>query len=105
MTRLRLPEHPRGRVRLDIVAAEHPFHLRVVARSHPLPPPLEPLRVVTAEDLVLLKVLAGRPQDRADLASLLANPALALDAALLREEAAALELDLPAELWARASGA
>lgn len=33
MTRLRLPDHPSGPIRLDIIASSHPYHARVVARS------------------------------------------------------------------------
>ncbi len=98
MTRLRLPDLPRGPTRLDVIHADHPFYQRVVGRSRAaLVLGLE-VRVASAEDIILLKVLADRPQDRADVAALIEACRGALDLELLRTEAELLELDLPAAL-------
>lgn len=98
MTRLRLPEHPSGPVRLDVIAASHPYHQRLIARSHVVTMAGLTFRVASAEDLILLKVLADRPQDRADVSAIMAAQGAALDLAVLRAEASDLGLDLPTGL-------
>jgi len=54
------------------------------------------LPIVTIEDLVLLKALAGRPQDRADIDGVLAGQESALDRAYLESWARRLDVDLGA---------
>lgn len=98
MTRLRLPEHPSGPVHLDVIAASHPYHARVVARSSVVTMGALTFRVASAEDIIILKVLADRPQDRADVLAIIEAQADTLDRGLLQEEAATLGLELPAEL-------
>ena len=96
MTRLRLPDQPTGAVRMDVIAASHPYYERLVERSVAMPGRTH-LRLVSLEDLLLLKCLADRPQDRADVVALLAGRP-ALDQDLIEREAEALELDLPETL-------
>jgi predicted nucleotidyltransferase len=55
------------------------------------------LRLVSLEDLLLLKCLADRPQDRADVVALLSGSP-SLDQDVIEKEAAALELELPEAL-------
>jgi predicted nucleotidyltransferase len=98
MTRLRLPEHLKGAVRLDVIAADHPYYQRVVDRSRPVEVFGRRVRVAAPEDVLLLKLLADRTQDRADIEAIVAAQTGALDLALLEHEAAALELELPPEL-------
>ncbi|MDP2341642.1 MAG: hypothetical protein Q8O67_11850 [Deltaproteobacteria bacterium] len=95
MTRLRLPEHPSGPVHLDVIAATHPYHRRLVARSGVVTMSDLTFRVASAEDVILLKLLADRPQDRADVSAIISAQGDALDRSLLRAEAADLGLDLP----------
>jgi hypothetical protein len=52
------------------------------------------LPIVTIEDLVLLKALADRPQDRADIAGVLAEHGRALDRAYLRHWGSRLQIDV-----------
>jgi predicted nucleotidyltransferase len=94
MTRLRLPDHLTGPVRLDVIAAVHPYYERVIARARSLTVLGLEVQVACPEDVILLKVLADRPQDRADVRAIIEAQA-DLDWDLLRTEAAALELELP----------
>lgn len=98
MTRFRIPEHLTGRVRMDVVIARAPFHRRVVERSVPVEVFGQTLHVATAEDLIVLKLLAGRPRDLADVDELVRAQGQALNRNLIRTEAALLELSLPPEL-------
>jgi hypothetical protein len=98
MTRLRLPEHPSGPVHLDVIAASHPYYGRVIARSSVVTMGGLTFRVASAEDIIILKVLADRPQDRADVIAIIDAQRDALDRNVLRSEAADLELELPTAL-------
>jgi predicted nucleotidyltransferase len=98
MIRLRLPDHLRGAVRLDVLAADHPYYRRVVERSVPVNVFGTRVRVAGPEDVVLLKLLADRTQDRADVEAIVAAQAGRLDLALLAREAAEIEVELPLEL-------
>jgi len=96
MTRLRVPDHLQGPVRLDVLSADHPYYRRVIKRAvrtdilgHELP-------VARAEDIVVLKVLADRLQDRADVAAIIASQRDRLRWDLIEEECRALELEAPA---------
>lgn len=95
MTRLRVPDHPTGPVRLDVLSADHPYYQRVIARAvrtsvlgHEVP-------VASAEDIVVLKVLADRLQDRADVQAILQSLGHRIRWAIIEEECAALDLDVP----------
>lgn len=98
MTRLRLPDMLQGATRLDVIHADHPFYQRVIARSRRAEIFGLEVRVAAPEDVVLLKLLADRPQDRADVTAILSAQGEALDRGLIHEEAVALELPLPAAL-------
>lgn len=96
MTRLRLPQRLTGPVRMDVIAASHPYYDRLIARSRRLGQ--GGLRVAAPEDIILLKLIADRPQDRADVRAIIAAQGGLLDRALLAEEAATQELVLPDDL-------
>ena len=98
MTRLRLPEHPSGPVHLDVIAACHPFYRRVIERSTQVTMGALTFRVASAEDIILLKLLADRPQDRVDVAAIVDAQRGALDLVVMRAEAAELGLELPTSL-------
>lgn len=74
MTRLRLPQRLTGPVRMDVVAASHPYYDRLIARSRPRGQ--GGLRIAAPEDIILLKLIADRPLDRADVPL---RPAMPLD--------------------------
>jgi hypothetical protein len=74
-------------VGLDIVLAGLPFEARVVERSTPWELGQgEHLRTCSAEDLVVMKVFAGRDKDWADVTSVLERRGGELDLALIRRE-------------------
>ncbi len=98
MTRLRLPEHRTGPIHLDVISSSHPYHQRVVARSSVVTMGGTTFRVASAEDVIILKLLADRPQDRADIIAIIDAQRDALDRDVLRAEAADLGLELPLEL-------
>jgi hypothetical protein len=58
----------------------------------------DPLARFVAALEQLLKLLADRTQDRADIEAIVAAQTGTLDLALLEHEAATLELELPSEL-------
>jgi hypothetical protein len=95
MTRLRLPEYLTGEVRLDVVAAAHPYQRRVIARAQKTRVFGVDVFVAIAEDIIVLKTIADRPQDRADIAALLLARGRTLDTALIRAECADLEMEPP----------
>ena len=98
MTRLRLPDRRTGGVRLDVIIGDHPYYRRVLARSRLMDVLGHRVRVAAAEDVLLLKALADRPQDRADVHAIVEAQGDRLDRVLLRQEALDLEIVLPSEL-------
>jgi hypothetical protein len=67
-------------VDVDVILGALPFEHEVVSRATPLQAGTIVLPVAAAEDLVIMKALAGRPRDIADIESLIdANPNLDLD--------------------------
>jgi hypothetical protein len=60
-------------IRIDLLLAESQFQQQALERAIPaeLDPPNQAIRVLTCEDLILFKLLAGRVIDRADAAFLL----------------------------------
>lgn len=102
MTRLRLPEELTGATRIDVIACSHEYYGRVLDRSVMLDALGIEVRVASAEDVVILKALADRPQDRLDVAAIVEAQGEHLDRELIRRECAALDIDLPERL--RGSG-
>lgn len=95
MTRLRVRSHPAGPVRLDVLSADHPYYLRVIERAvrtnllgHDLP-------VACPEDIIVLKTLADRLQDRADIEAIIATQGDRLRWDLIDDECHKLELEPP----------
>lgn len=57
---------------IDIALGALPFERSAVARAAPVElEPGAPLRICTAEDLIVMKAFADRPQDRLDLRGVL----------------------------------
>lgn len=98
MTRLRLPEELTGDTRLDVIARSHDYYGRVLDRSVVVAALGVQIRVARAEDILLLKLLADRPQDRLDVEAIASAQGARLDRELLRTEATALEVELPPSL-------
>ena len=92
-----------GQATLDIIVGRSAWQARVLERASPRTIEGVSVPVVTAADLVLLKLYAGGPQDAWDVEQLLAGPTRA---ALVAEVDAALAT-LPEDsrrLWARIVG-
>lgn len=58
-------------VRIDLLLAKTPFQVQAVERAVELAVFGEPCRVITAEDLVIYKLVAFRPRDRLDIEDVL----------------------------------
>lgn len=81
---------------VDVLCAGTPFEHRAIERSERRRLLGREVRVATVEDLLVLKLLAGRPQDVADAVRLVAEHGSRLDRAYL--DAAVAEWELGAEL-------
>ena len=83
-------------VRIDWLKPVVPMYQHVLDRAQETPVFGKPLRVVTAEGLILLKLTAARPQDVADIAALLSSNRGLLDLTWIEQEwCAAFEADDP----------
>ena len=78
---------------VDVLCAGTPFEERALARASTERLLGRDLPVATAEDLVILKLLAGRPQDWADVDVLLREHAGRLDDAYIDARAAEWEIE------------
>jgi hypothetical protein len=107
---LQLSYEPPGRfldIRVDLFFADSEFHRQALARrvSAVLPGMTEPVSILSCEDLILFKLLAGRILDRLDCASLLRANERTLDIGYLKESAVRLKLnDALREMWHEAYG-
>ncbi len=81
-------KHARYTRDADVLLASGDFQLAAVARAVPWPEPSDALgiRVVRADDLVVIKLLAGRIIDRADAAMLLQENRAEIDFTRLHDE-------------------
>ena len=97
MTRLRLPDFPTGAIRMDVITADHPYYRRVIQRAvtAELPESGITVPVLTAEDLIVLKALADRPRDRADVVDVLEVQGDNLDRGLVERECRAIGIEPP----------
>jgi hypothetical protein len=83
-----------GPASIEILAPALPYHREVLGRAKPIDVAGVPVPFVTAEDLIVLKMLWLRDKDRADVRGLLAAARTAVDRPWVRAKLAAL---LPAE--------
>jgi predicted nucleotidyltransferase len=68
---------PRSGIRLDLIFSFTPYERQAIERAQPVLIGATPVRFATVEDLVIHKVLAGRPRDLEDVRGvLLRNPSL-----------------------------
>ncbi|MCU0725905.1 MAG: hypothetical protein MUE73_08975 [Planctomycetes bacterium] len=79
-----------GPASVEILVPVLPYHREVLARARPVEVAGVPVPFVTAEDLVVLKMLWLRDKDRADVRGLLAAGRATLDRAWIRGKLAAL---------------
>lgn len=76
----------RGTARVDWMQPVLPLYARVLDTAEPKPWLDTGLRVATAEGLILTKLVAFRPQDQADIVTLLAANRDDIDVGLIRRE-------------------
>jgi len=78
-TRVLLLEHVASGVPVDVSLGSLPFEAELIRRARPVRVGRVAVPVARPEDLVVLKAVAGRPRDQADIESLLdAHPGLDL---------------------------
>jgi len=76
----------RGDVRLDWLAPVLPAYRHVLETARDEPGPTGPIRVATTEGLILMKLLAYRLQDQADIEALVAANGGTIDLDWIRRE-------------------
>jgi hypothetical protein len=84
-------------VMIDILLNEHPFYESLLSRSSGQRLGEGDVSVASPEDLLLLKVLASRPQDVADAAKPVEAHGASLDRGYLQRWAAELGLEVEIE--------
>lgn len=108
---VQLSFQPPGRfmdVRIDLFIAESDYHKRALSRriSISLPGMDTPVCILSCEDLILFKLLAGRLIDRSDCAHLLRANRDTLDRVYLKDWTLKLQLGNELrEVWREAFGA
>ena len=98
-----LPLDTTDGVRIDVIFGLLPFEIDAIRRAGDVSIAGRMVRVVTAEDLVLMKILSDRPRDIADAEGIVRRRANELDRSYLepriRELASALEKPDIVERW------
>ena len=103
-----LPLDTADGVRIDVIFALVPFELEAIRRAREVSIAGRAVRVVTAEDLVLMKIISERPRDVADAEAIVRRRVRELDLGYLeprvRELATALEWDEVLVRWRKWTG-
>jgi hypothetical protein len=76
----------RGDARIDWLQPVLPLYATVLATAEPKPWADSEVRIATAEGLILTKILAFRPQDQADIETILSANRDEIDLDLIRKE-------------------
>lgn len=100
---LGLPGRARG-VAVDILWAHKRWQREAIVRSIPLKISRLEVSVLHPEDLILMKLDAGGPQDLLDVETLLSNPPTELNLRSLQQNAASLRLGGPLDQCLRSAG-
>ncbi len=90
--------HRETQIKVDLAIGLTGFERQLLDRATQITLTDRVLPVATAEDLILLKVLAGRPRDMEDIAGIVARQANALDWNYLFETAQALQVSLTQDI-------
>ena len=72
-------EHVATQISLDLAIGMSGFEQQIVKRSGPVEIGENSMLIATAEDIILMKILAGRPQDDQDIAGIVATRHASLD--------------------------
>jgi hypothetical protein len=89
-----LPLETSGGVRVDVIFALVSFELQALRRARDVEVAGRRVRVVSPEDLILMKIISERPQDIADAEALIARRRPDLDVTYLEPRIRALSADL-----------
>jgi hypothetical protein len=107
---LQLTYEPPGKfleIRVDLFLAQSAYHQQALARRNAisLPGMTEPVFILSCEDLILFKLMAGRLIDRSDSAHLFRANRGSLDIAYLKKWTRSLNLEVPfRDVWDEAFG-
>lgn len=93
--------HKQSGIQLDLAIGVSGFEEQIVSRATKLTIANRRVPVATAEDLVLMKLLAGRPQDNQDIRGIVATVGLTLDWDYLLSVAEQLDQALALDLSTR----
>jgi predicted nucleotidyltransferase len=100
-----LPVDTRSGVRADVIFALLPFEMNALRRARSVRLAGRDVRVVTPEDLIVMKIISERPQDLADAEGLTRRRVHELDLVyldpLVREMATSLERPDILDRWRR----
>ena len=98
-----LPLETKAGVRIDVIFALLPFELEAIERAHQVVLAGHDVKVVSPEDLILMKIISERPRDIADAEAITRRRLPDLDVAYLepriRELASLLEKPEILERW------
>ena len=98
-----LPVSSQSGIRIDLIFGLLPFEEEAVRRAVPVEAAGRSIRVCTAEDLILMKMISDRPRDLADARAIVRRRILALDLGYLEprvlEMASLMERDDIATRW------
>jgi predicted nucleotidyltransferase len=72
-------------IRLDFILATHPYYDEVLRRKRPIQIKGRRVPFVSPEDLIILKLLSGRPQDKADIINVVDHAQAKLDLSYLKK--------------------
>lgn len=98
-TALLLPlRHERTRIKVDLAIGLSGFEHQVIARATCVPLAGREVPVATAEDLILMKLLASRPRDTSDIDGIVARQREALDWGYLFQTGASLQESLEIDI-------
>lgn len=93
MTRVWTNDSSGDAVMIDLLLNEHPFYESLLQRSRAQRLDDQEVRVASPEDVLLLKVIASRPQDIADAAAIVETYGDRLDRTYLEQWARELEIE------------
>lgn len=89
-----LPIAMHGGIRIDLIFESHPMVARAIARAKHINVAGRLVRFCTPEDLILHKLVAGRPRDQADVEGVIVRQAENLDRSYLDPLVSEISTDL-----------
>jgi len=78
-------EDPASKIRVDFIFSFTPYETQAIERAKTVPVAGHPVAFATCEDLIIHKMVAGRPVDHEDVRHLLAKNGTHLDLGYIRQ--------------------